>query len=143
MTPNNVDVSVVFFSSMFDVGARCGWYCRPGGVAALNILGGMPAIKQAAASLSPHFQHLHALCTPEASILFVRAALGSDTDSASVRTALWRLTAAATAIKPLAVLCDELLSEQLEQWAMNDAFHDMLKSGFGYGWFSAQDILKL
>ena len=109
----------------------------------MNILGGMPAIKQAAASLSPHFQHLHALCTPEASILFVRAGLRSDTDSASVRIALWRLTAAATAIKPLPVLCDDLLSEQLEQWAMNDAFHDMLKSGFGYGWFSAQDILKL
>ncbi|KAL3156800.1 hypothetical protein ABBQ38_001071 [Trebouxia sp. C0009 RCD-2024] len=116
---------------------------RPGGVAAMNVLGGMPALKQAAASLSPHFQHLHALCTPEASILFGRAPLDSNTDSAYVRTALWRVTAAAAAIKPLSVLCDELLSEQLEQWAVNDAFHDMLRSGFGYGWFSAQDVMKM
>lgn len=111
-------------------------------MAAINVLGGMSALKRAAAALSPHFQHLHALCTPEASILFGRAAVGSHTDSASARTALWRVTAAAAAIKPLAVLCDELLSEQLEQWAMNDAFHDMLKSEFGFGWFSGQDILK-
>lgn len=109
----------------------------------MNVLGGMPALKQAAASLSPHFQHLHALCTPEASILFGRAPLDSNTDSAYVRTALWRVTAAAAAIKPLSVLCDELLSEQLEQWAVNDAFHDMLRSGFGYGWFSAQDVMKM
>ena len=117
--------------------------CRPGGVAAINVLGGMPALKQAVAALSPHFQHLHALCTPEASILFGRAALGSHTGGASACTALWRVTAAAAAIKPLPVLCDELLSEQLEQWAMNDEFHDMLKSEFGYGWFFGQDILKV
>ena len=102
----------------------------------------MPALKQAVAALSPHFQHLHALRTPEVAILFGRAALGSHTGSASARTALWRVTAAAAAIKPLTALCDELLSEQLEQWAMNDALHDMLKSEFGYGWFSGQDILK-
>lgn len=102
----------------------------------------MPALKQAVAALSPHFQHLHALRTPEAAILFGQAALGRNPGSASARTALWRVTAAAAAVKPLTALCDELLSEQLEQWAMNDALHDMLKSQFGYGWFSGQDILQ-
>ena len=103
----------------------------------------MPAVKQAVASLAPHFQHLHALCTPEASILFARAALGSDTDNGSVPTALWRVTAAAAAIKPLSTMCDEVLGEQLEQWAVNDALHDLLKSDFGYGWFAAQNLLNL
>lgn len=103
----------------------------------------MPAVKQAIASLAPHFQHLHALCTPEASILFGRAALGSDNDNTPARTALWRVTATAAAIKPLSVLCEEVLSEQLEQWAVNDALHDLLKSDFGYGWFAAQDLLNM
>lgn len=116
--------------------------CRPGGVAAINILGGLPALKEAIFQITPHFQHLHALCTPEVNILFARAALGSDADSNSGRTALWRVTAAAAALKPLHSLCDELLSEQLEQWAVNDELHDVLKSEYGYGWFSAQDLMK-
>ena len=93
---------------------------RPGGVAAVNILGGLPALKEAILRITPHFQHLHALCTPEVNILFARAALGSDADSNSGRTALWRVTAAAAALKPLHRLCDEPLREQLEQWAVND-----------------------
>jgi len=115
---------------------------RPGGIAAINILGGLPALKEAIFKITPHFQHLHALCTPEVNTLFARAALGGDADSNSGRTALWRVTAAAAALKPLHSLCDELLSEQLEQWAVNDELHDVLKSEYGYGWFSAQDLME-
>ena len=116
--------------------------CRPGGVVAINVLGGLPALRQAVTKLKPYFQHLHALCTPDMNILFGRAALGSNADNSSARLALWRLTAAAAALKPLAILCDEVLSEQLEQWAMNDGLHDVLKSEFGYGWFAALDLVK-
>ncbi len=115
---------------------------RPGGVAAINILGGLPALKEAILIITPHFQHLHALCTPEVNVLFARAALGGDRDSNSGRTALWRVTAAAAALKPLHSLCDELLSQQLEQWAVNDELHDVLKSEYAYGWFSAQDLME-
>ena len=101
----------------------------------------MPALKEAESKVAPHFQHLHALCTPELNILFGRAALGSNADS-NAGTALWRVTAAAAALKPLAVLCDEVLSEQLEQWAINDELHQVLKSEFGYGWFAAHEFLK-
>ena len=111
-------------------------------MAAINILGGLPALHEAVTQLTPHFQHLHVLCTPELNIVFGRAALGSDADSNTARTALWRVTAAAAALKPLPVLCDEILSEQLEQWAVNDELHDVLKSEFGYGWFAAQDLVK-
>ena len=100
----------------------------------------MPAVRQAVAALNPHFQHVHVLCNPEASVLFGRAALGSDSEASPARTALWRVTAAASAMKPLSVLCDELLSEQLEQWAVNDALHELLKSEIGYGWFTAQEL---
>ena len=115
--------------------------CRPGGVAAINVLGGTKAVQQAVQCLLPHFPNVHVLCAPEVSIVFAKAALVSNMDSRSAQTALWRVTAAAQTIKPLATLCDELLSEQLEQWAVNDAFHDMLRSEFGYGWFAAKDFL--
>ncbi|KAL0032300.1 hypothetical protein WJX79_003594 [Trebouxia sp. C0005] len=46
------------------------------------------------------------------------------------------------ALKPLHSLCDELLSEQFEQWAVNDELHDVLRSEYGYGWFSAQDLME-
>ena len=101
----------------------------------------MPALQEAVTKLHPHFQHLHALCTPEFGVVFGRAALRSGNDPQK-RTALWRVTAAAATLKPLSVLCDEVLGEQLEQWAVNDELHDVLKAQFGYGWFTAQELMK-
>ena len=107
----------------------------------MNILGGVQAAQQAAQSLSAQIPNLHVLCTPELNILFARAGLSSDSDSRGARTALWRVTAAAQAVKPLAVLCDDL-NEQLEQWAMNDQLHEMLKQEFGYGWFAVKEFAQ-
>lgn len=117
------------------------WMCRPGGVVAMNVLGTTQAVQQAVQSLLPHFANLHVLSTPELNIIFARAGLATA-DSRSARTALWRVTAAAQTIKPLATLCGELLSEQLEQWGMNDEFHTVLKTEFGYGWFAAKDYIR-
>ena len=116
--------------------------CRPGGVVAVNVLGTSKAVQQAVQSLAPHFQNLHVLCTPELSIIFARAGTASEVGSRNAQTALWRVTATAQTIKPLAMLCAELLNEQLEQWAMNDPFHAMLKKEFGYGWFAAKEFLR-
>ena len=110
---------------------------------AVNVLGTQTkAVQQAVRSLTPFFQNLHVLCTPELSIIFARAGTASEVGSRNAQTALWRVTATAQTIKPLGMLCDELLSEQLEQWAMNDPFHAMRKKEFGYGWFAAKDFLR-
>ena len=107
------------------------------------MLGGKSALKEAASKLRPYFKHLHAVHTPEMSILYVRAPLGSDTEAKYTRTALWRVTAAATALKPLPAMCDEILSEQLEQWAVNDELHAVLKAEYGFGWFSADELASM
>lgn len=121
-------------------GQSCVMLCRPGGVVAMHVLGGAHAAQKAARTLSAYFANLHVLCTPEMHILFARAGVASDSDIRNARTALWRVTAAAQTVKPLAVLCDDL-SGQLEQWAMNDQLHSMLRQEFGYGWFSAGDFI--
>ena len=109
----------------------------------MNVLGGLPALKEAVTKMTPHFQQLYALCTPELNILFARKCLAADASNNARHSALWRVTAAAAALKPLPALCAEVLTEQLEQWAVNDELHDMLKADFGYGWFTASELVKL